>query len=170
MRIIGIAGWSGSGKTTLLGRLIPALTGQGARVSTIKHAHHAFDPDQSGKDSHFHRTAGAMEVLVSSRDRFALMHELRGEPEPALPELLARLSPVDFVLIEGFKRGAHPKIEVYREANAKPPLHPDDPMVRAIATDREFPGVALPQAGLDDIETIANLVINLAVPPHVVFE
>src|SRR3954452_18962426 len=112
MKIIGIAGWSGAGKTTLLTRVIPCLTARGLRVSTIKHAHHDFDVDQPGKDSHTHRLAGATEVLVSSSRRFALMHELRGEDEPALAALLCRLSPVDLVVIEGFKREAHPKLEV----------------------------------------------------------
>ena len=114
MKVIGIAGWSGAGKTTLLTRVIPRLTARGLRVSTIKHAHHAFDIDQPGKDSHTHRMAGATEVLISSANRFALMHELRGAPELALGALLAKLSAVDLVLVEGFKREAHPKLEVYR--------------------------------------------------------
>ena len=135
MRVIGLAGWSGAGKTTLLRRLIPALAGQGLRVSTLKHAHHAFDIDQPGKDSWEHRQAGATEVLIGSASRWALMHELRGAREPGLPELLRRLSPVDLVLVEGFKRGPHPKIEVHREANGKPFLHPEDGTVVAIATD-----------------------------------
>src|SRR5215470_7576351 len=126
MNVIGIAGWSGAGKTTLLTRVIPRLIARSLRVSTIKHAHHAFDVDQPGKDSHTHRAAGATEVLVSSANRFALMHELRGQPEWALDALLEKLSQVDLVLVEGFKTQAHPKLEVYRKAVGKPPLHPRD--------------------------------------------
>lgn len=167
--MIGIAGWSGAGKTTLLARLIPELIRRGARVSTLKHAHHAFDVDHPGKDSHAHRLAGASEVLISSRNRFALLHELRGEEEWTLPHLLARLAPVDFVLVEGFKRETHPKIEVFRAANGKPPLHPEDRMVVAIAADAPFPDTALPQAGLDDIERIADFVERFARPVASVF-
>jgi molybdopterin-guanine dinucleotide biosynthesis protein B len=169
MRIIGLAGWSGSGKTTLMARLLPVLVGRGARVSTLKHAHHSFELDHPGKDSFVHRDSGATEVLVSSSKRFALMRELRGEPELSLEALIRRMSPVDYVIIEGFKRERHPKIEVFRAANGKPPLHPDDPMVRAIATDAVFPGIDLPQVALDDAEGVANLVINLAQPPALVF-
>ena len=157
MQVIGLAGWSGAGKTTLLRRLIPVLTGRGLRVSTLKHAHHAFDIDQPGKDSWEHRQAGATEVLIGSANRWALMHELRGAREPGLPELLQRLSPVDLVLVEGFKRGPHPKIEVHREANAKPFLHPEDGTVVAIATDARdvFP---IPRVHIDDVAAIAGLV------------
>src|SRR2546423_9014791 len=116
MKVIGIAGWSGAGKTTLLTRVIPRLTARGWRVSTIKHAHHDFDVDQPGKDSYTHRAAGATEVLVSSANRFALMHELRAEPELTLGALLEKLSRVDLVLVEGFKRATHPKLEVFRAA------------------------------------------------------
>lgn len=163
LRVIGFAGWSGAGKTTLLRRLIPRLTGTGLRISTIKHAHHDFDIDQPGKDSWEHRRAGATEVLVGSAQRWALMHELRGAAEPGLRELLARLSPVDLVLIEGFKRGAHPKIEVHRRANAKPFLCVDDRSIVALASDAA-PPIALPQAGLDDIGAVADLVMAHAVP------
>src|SRR5437763_15973089 len=114
MRIIGLAGWSGSGKTTLLAKVIPCLVGRGRTVSTVKHAHHAFDLDQPGKDSHTHRAAGASEVLVSSANRWALVHELRGAPEVTLGDLLAKLAPVDLVIVEGFKREPHPKLEVHR--------------------------------------------------------
>ncbi len=169
MRIIGFAGWSGAGKTTLLARLIPLLVARGLRVSTLKHAHHRFDIDQPGKDSYAHRMAGSTEVLVSSANRFALIHELRGAPELGLQELLGKLSPVDLVLVEGFKRERHPKIEVFRAENAKPPLHPEDPMIRAIATDRAFADSALPQVGLDDIEAIATLAIELAEPAEAIF-
>lgn len=164
MRLIGLAGWSGAGKTTLLARLIPCLTSRGLTVSTVKHAHHRFDVDQPGKDSHTHRQAGAQQVLVSSAQRWALMTELRGAPEPALPELLAQLAPVDLVLVEGFKRDHHPKIEVFRAANGKPWLHPEDSAIRAAATDTPPPGGALPHAGLDDIEAVAGLVLRYAAP------
>ena len=157
MHVIGLAGWSGAGKTTLLQRLIPALVAQGLRVSTLKHAHHGFDVDQPGKDSWLHRQAGATEVLIGSAKRWALMHELRDAPEPELPELLARLSPVDLVLVEGFKRGAHPKIEVHRHANGKPLLHPGDPSIVAIATDAPL-AAAIPCVHLDDVAAIAAAV------------
>ena len=127
MRIIGLAGWSGAGKTTLLAKVIPHLVARGLKVSTLKHAHHGFDLDQPGKDSHVHRMAGATEVLVGSSARFALLHELRGEAEPSLGTLLRKLSPVDLVLVEGYKREPHPKLEVYRAAVGKPLIQPDDP-------------------------------------------
>lgn len=163
MRLIGLAGWSGAGKTTLLAKLIPCLTGQGLRVSTIKHAHHRFDVDQPGKDSWLHRQAGAGQVLVASSQRWALMTELRGAPEPSLEELVAQLAPVDLVLVEGFKRDGHPKLEVRREANGKPWLHPDDPMIRAVAADTPNPA-GLPQAGLEEAAAVAALVLRFAVP------
>jgi molybdopterin-guanine dinucleotide biosynthesis protein B len=134
MRVIGLAGWSGSGKTTLIARLIPLFRAQGLSVSTIKHAHHEFDVDQPGKDSWVHRNAGATEVLVASAQRYALMHELRGAPQPSLAVLLGRLSPVDLVLVEGFKRDPLPKIEVYRPETGKSPLYPDDPDIIAVAS------------------------------------
>ena len=133
--MIGFAGWSGAGKTTLIVRLIPELNRRGFSVSTIKHAHHNFDLDQPGKDSHAHRSAGAHEVLVASANRIALMRELRGAPEPSLPELLRLLEPVDLVMIEGFKRDPYPKIEVFRVANSKPPMHPEDPNIVALIGD-----------------------------------
>jgi molybdopterin-guanine dinucleotide biosynthesis protein B len=164
MRVIGLAGWSGSGKTTLLTRLIPEFNRRGVKVSTVKHAHHAFDLDTPGKDSWAHRQAGAAEVLVSSGKRWALLHELRGEPEAALPELLARLSPVDLVIVEGFKRDPHAKLEVYRAANGKPPLHPGDPSIVAIASDVAFPGAGRPVIGLDDVSAIADRLLAEAQP------
>ncbi len=164
-RIIGFAGWSGAGKTQLLSGLIPVLLARGLEVSTLKHAHHAFDIDVPGKDSYRHRQAGASEVLVASSARWALMRELRGAPEPELPELLAQMRPVDLILVEGFKRNPHVKIEVHRAANGKPWLHPDDPSIRAVASDIAAPpGCALPQAGLDDYEAIADLVLAHASP------
>lgn len=160
MNVIGLAGWSGSGKTTLLVQLLPALVRRGIRVSTIKHAHHVFDVDRPGKDSYRHREAGATEVLVSSANRWALMHENRGAPEPTLPELLSRLSPVDLVIVEGFKREGHEKIEVYRAAVGKPPLHADDPKVIAVATDQPLPGCPLPLLDLNDPDSIARFVVD----------
>lgn len=159
MRIFGLAGWSGSGKTSLLIRLIPELVGRGSRVSTVKHAHHRFDIDQPGKDSWEHRQAGATEVAVSSAQRWALMHEHRGAPEASLPELLSRLSPVDLVLIEGFKAHPHPKLEIHRPSLGKPLLHPDDPNIRAVASDVPLDGLTLPQFRLEDIEGIAAFVL-----------
>jgi molybdopterin-guanine dinucleotide biosynthesis protein B len=161
MHIIGLAGWSGAGKTTLLTRLIPYLTCWGVRVSTIKHAHHRFDIDRPGKDSYEHRMAGASQVLVSSAQRWALMTELRGAPEPDLRELIRHLSPVDLVLVEGFKRDPHPKIEVFRAANAKPWLHPEDPAIVAVAAD-VVPPSPLPHVAVDDIPAVAELALRFA--------
>jgi molybdopterin-guanine dinucleotide biosynthesis protein B len=156
MKVIGLAGWSGAGKTTLLTRLIPYFIAKGLRVSVIKHAHHEFDVDVPGKDSWVHRQSGAAEVLVSSTRRWALMHELRGASEPKIPELLAKMSRVDLVLIEGFKREPHRKIEVYRAANGKPPLFPDDPEIVGIASDTKLE-TRLPTVHLDDIPAIAAM-------------
>ena len=164
MRVFGIAGWSGAGKTTLIKRLIPRLVGEGLSVSTVKHAHHSFDVDKPGKDSFEHRRAGASQVLVGSGARWALMSELRGAPEPDLSELLARLDPVDLVLVEGYKRDAHPKLEVWRAANGKAPIFPDDPTVVALAADAAPPGATLPVLDLDDIPAIARLILDHAVP------
>lgn len=164
MRVIGLAGWSGAGKTTLLTRLIPELAGRGVTVSTIKHAHHAFDLDTPGKDSWAHRQAGASEVLISSARRWALLHELHDEPEAALADLLRRLSPVDLVIVEGFKRDPHAKLEVYRAANGKPPLHPEDPSIVAVASDIAFPQAGRPVLGLDDVPAIADLLLACAQP------
>jgi molybdopterin-guanine dinucleotide biosynthesis protein B len=163
MKVIGLAGWSGAGKTTLLTRVIPLLLKKDLRVSVIKHAHHAFDVDVPGKDSWRHRESGATEVLVSSTRRWALMHELRGAGEPRLSELLAKMSRVDLVVIEGFKREPHRKIEVHRAANAKPLLFPDDPGVVGIATDTAVE-TTLPTAHLDDIEAIAAMMQRSAMP------
>jgi molybdopterin-guanine dinucleotide biosynthesis adapter protein len=164
MRVIGLAGWSGAGKTTLLAKLIPELNGRGLTVSTIKHAHHAFDIDEPGKDSFEHRAAGASEVLVASGRRWALVHELRGEAEPPLHALLEQLSPVDLVIVEGFKAYAHPKIEVHRAANAKPFLYPSLVNIRAIATDAQVPDAPVPVLHLDDIGSIADKALAEALP------
>lgn len=163
MKVIGLAGWSGAGKTTLLTRLIPHFNAQGLRVSVIKHAHHQFDVDVPGKDSWRHREAGAAEVLVSSANRWALMHELRGAAEPRLPELLSKLSAVDLVVVEGFKREPHRKIEVHRAANAKPLLFPDDPGIVGIAADVVVE-TRLPTVHLDDIPAVAALLLRAAMP------
>ncbi|MEM9129113.1 MAG: molybdopterin-guanine dinucleotide biosynthesis protein B [Pseudomonadota bacterium] len=135
MKIYGIVGWKNTGKTTLLERLVTEITGRGITVSTIKHAHHSFDVDHPGKDSYRHRAAGATEVLLTSANRFALMHELRGAPEPSLDELLSKLSPVNLVLIEGFKTGTHPKIEAHRAETGKSLIAEEDASIRAIASD-----------------------------------
>src|SRR5579863_5558888 len=164
MRVIGLAGWSGSGKTTLVTKVIPVLVGRGLKVATVKHAHHEFDLDKPGKDSWLHREAGASEVAIASSRRWALIHELRGEPEPSLVEILNKLSPVNLVIVEGFKRHAHPKLEVYRPSVGKPLLHPEDDCIVAIATDRPMPQAPLPVLMLDDIEAIANVLQAEALP------
>jgi molybdopterin-guanine dinucleotide biosynthesis protein B len=163
MKVIGIAGWSGAGKTTLLTRVIPCLMARGLRVSTVKHAHHGFDVDRPGKDSHTHREAGATEVLVSSANRWALMHELRGEPEWTLDALLEKLSPVDLVLVEGFKAQAHPKLEVYRAAVGKPLLHREDANIVAIASDGKVEA-SVPVVPLDDIDAVTDTLVAKAAP------
>ena len=164
MRVVGLAGWSGAGKTTLLVKLIPELKGRGLAVSTLKHAHHAFEIDRPGKDSFEHRRAGASEVLIASSGRWALVHELRHEAEPPLAALLKRLSPGDLVIVEGFKAHGHPKIEVYRAANGRPFLFRDAPNVRAIAADVAVPDAPVPVVHLDDIPAIAELALAAASP------
>ena len=163
MRLIGLCGWSGSGKTTLITALVPALISRGRSVSTVKHAHHAFDVDKPGKDSYVHRQAGAHEVLISSERRWALMREHRGAPEPDLAELVAHLSAVDLVLVEGFKREIHPKIEIHRAVVGKPLLYPDDPHILAIASDPVMSAAPIPHVDLNDIQAIADLVEQHAV-------
>lgn len=164
MRVFGLAGWSGSGKTTLLTRLLPALIGRGLRVSTVKHAHHEFDVDQPGKDSWRHRKEGATEVMVASSQRWALMHEHRGAPEPKLDTLLRQMTPVDLVLVEGFKRDAFPKLEIHRIANGKPLIHPEDPHIVAVASDTALPQAKVPVVDLNATEAIADLLLKHAVP------
>lgn len=159
MKIFGFAGWSGSGKTTLIEKLIPLFVQRGLKVSLIKHAHHTFDVDQPGKDSYRHRHAGCTEVLVSSSRRWALVHELRGAPEPGFEDLIERLSPCDLVLIEGFKRERVPKLEVYRGSTGEPLLHPQDQDIVAIATDQRL-GTKLPQFDLNDAPVIASFILN----------
>jgi molybdopterin-guanine dinucleotide biosynthesis protein B len=164
MRILGLAGWSGSGKTTLLTKMIPRLVARGLRVSTLKHAHHAFDIDQPGKDSHSHRMAGATEVLIGSERRWALVHELRSSAEPTLADLLHKLTPVDLVLIEGYKRERHPKLEVFRAAVGKPLLAGGDPDIVAIAADGPLPEAGVPVVDLDDVDRIIDIVTGAAEP------
>jgi molybdopterin-guanine dinucleotide biosynthesis adapter protein len=163
MKIVGLAGWSGAGKTSLLVDIIELLTVRGLRVSTVKHAHHGFDIDVPGKDSHRHREAGATEVLVSSGRRWALMHELRTEREPGLQHLLRQLSTVDLVIVEGFKREAHPKVEVHRTANGKPYLFPTLTDVRGLITDGARPPEwSGPMASLRDPAEAADLLLRSA--------
>jgi len=164
MRIIGLAGWSGSGKTTLITKLIPLLVARRLRVSTLKHAHHGFDLDQPGKDSFFHRAAGATEVIISSARRWAILHELREEPEWDLAALVKKISPVDLVLVEGFKRDKFPKLEIHRIANGKPFLHTEDPHIVAVASDSAVLAARVPVVDLNDIELIADLLLKHAVP------
>ena len=160
MKLFGLAGWSGSGKTTVLVRLVPLLAGRGLRVSTVKHAHHGFDIDHPGKDSYRHRGAGATEVLVASAKRWALIHELHEAPEPELAELLARMTPVDLVLIEGFKRDRHPKLEIWRRSNGKPLLCLDDPHIVAVASDEPVEGLPVPRLDLNDPDALARFIIG----------
>jgi molybdopterin-guanine dinucleotide biosynthesis protein B len=164
MRVIGLAGWSGAGKTTLLVKLIPELKARGLSVSTLKHAHHAFDIDRPGKDSFAHRQAGATEVLIASARRWALMHELDRADEPHLADLLRRLSPVDLAIVEGFKAYGHPKIEVHRAANGKPFLFPVIANVKAVATTEPPPSAPVPVLSLDDTAAVADAVLAHAEP------
>jgi molybdopterin-guanine dinucleotide biosynthesis protein B len=160
VRVFGLAGWSGSGKTTLLTRLLPMLTMQGLTVSTIKHAHHAFTIDQPGKDSWRHREAGASEIMVSSANRWALIHEHRGAAEPSLAALIERMSPVDLVLVEGFKAERHAKLEVHRTAIGKPLLCTDDPTIVALASDAPVARSRVPVFALDDVRAIAAFILG----------
>lgn len=159
-KIFGLAGWSGSGKTTLLERLLPVMIARGVTVSTIKHTHHDVDLDRPGKDSFRHRTAGAVEVMVASTTRWALLHENRDDAEPALDDLVAQMSAVDLVLVEGFKRHPHPKLEVFRPALGRPFVSADDPSFVLIASDQPLTGVALPVLPLDDISAIADFILR----------
>ncbi|HPG21814.1 MAG TPA: molybdopterin-guanine dinucleotide biosynthesis protein B [Amaricoccus sp.] len=160
MRVYGVTGWKNSGKTTLVERLVAEITGRGLSVSTIKHAHHAFDVDQPGKDSHRHRRAGASQVLVSSSNRWALMTENRGRPEPELGALIGQLAPVDLVLVEGFKRDRHPKIEARRAATAQNLIARGDPTIEAVATDAPIEGLPVPAFDLDDVSGIADFILG----------
>lgn len=160
MMIYGVIGWQNSGKTTLMERLVATLTRRGLSVSTVKHVHHDVDLDQPGKDTWRHREAGAQEVVLASAKRFAILREHRG-PEPELTEVLARLAPVDLVLVEGYKRDAHPKIEVWREGVAdRPMIQPGDPLVRAVASDAALKGLSVPVLDLNDAEAIATFILK----------
>lgn len=162
MKIYGVTGWKNCGKTGLMERLVTEITARGFRVSTVKHAHHSFDVDQPGRDSYRHRVAGASEVLLVSGNRWALMHELRGEAEPPLAEMLAKLSDVDLVLVEGYKREPHPKIEAHRAIAGQPLIAPQDATVRALASDQPataHPGLTQPIFDLDDHHAIATFIL-----------
>ncbi|MBO34206.1 MAG: molybdopterin-guanine dinucleotide biosynthesis protein B [Rhodospirillaceae bacterium] len=160
MKIFGLAGWSGSGKTTLIVKLMPELVGRGFEVSTMKHAHHNFDIDEPGKDSYEHRVAGAKEVMISAANRWALMHELRGEEKPSVEELIGRMTPVDLLLVEGFKSHLHPKIEVHRPSVGKPLLQKDDKKIVAVASDEEIAGLPVPVLDINDSGTIADFIVK----------
>jgi molybdopterin-guanine dinucleotide biosynthesis adapter protein len=159
MKIFGFAGWSGSGKTTLIEKLIPRFAQRGLRVSLIKHAHHRFDVDHPGKDSHRHREAGCSEVMVVSEKRWVLMHELRGEPEPSLAEQIERISPCDLLLVEGYKRYPMPKLEIWRRENGKPLLHPEDEHIVALATDAALE-TKIPRFELADYDGIGDFILS----------
>jgi len=159
MKVVGLAGWSGSGKTTLLVSLLPELIGRGFTVSTAKHAHHEFDIDRPGKDSFAHRQAGAAEVLVTSALRWALVHENRGAPEASFEQVIARLSPVDLVIVEGFKHHDHDKIEVYAASNGRPLQAADDSRIFAVASDIALANAPVPVIDRNDIAGIADLLI-----------
>ncbi len=160
IRLFGIVGWSGQGKTTLLVELVALFTARGLKVSTIKHAHHAFDLDKPGKDSWRHREAGASEVLISSGTRWALLHENRGAPEPSLDDLLPRLSPVDLVLVEGYKRHPHPKLEVWRAEQGQAPLWREEGDIVAVASNDPLPPDAPHPLRLDDPRLIADFILD----------
>lgn len=158
MRVFGVIGWKNSGKTSLMERLVSEITGRGFSVSTVKHVHHSVDLDQPGKDTFRHRAAGAREVVLASADRLAIMVEHRG-PEPELPAVLARMSPVDLILVEGYKRDAHPKVEVWREDTGHPLIQPGDPLVRAVATDAAL-DLPVPVLDLNDTKAVADFILR----------
>ena len=160
MKIYGVIGWKNAGKTTLVERLVAEISGRGFSVSTVKHTHHKVDVDQQGKDSYRHRQAGARQVILSSASRWAVMTELRGVPEAALKELLGHLSPVDLVIVEGYKRDDHPKVEAWRAETGQPLIARDDPTIRAIASNDAPQGASQPVIGLDDIPAIADFILS----------
>jgi molybdopterin-guanine dinucleotide biosynthesis protein MobB len=159
MKIYGVTGWKNAGKTGLMERLVTEITARGFSVSTVKHAHHSFDVDHPGRDSYRHREAGAREVLLSSRNRVALMQELRDQDEPSLEDLLKRLSPVDLVLIEGYKRDRHLKVEAHRQEPGNPLIAPDDPTIRAVASDTPLE-LDRPVFDLNDTKAIADFILG----------
>jgi molybdopterin-guanine dinucleotide biosynthesis adapter protein len=158
MRVYGVIGWKNSGKTSLMERLVSEISERGFSVSTVKHVHHTVDLDQPGKDTYRHRQAGAREVVLASADRLAIMVEHRG-PEPELPAVLARMAPVDLILVEGYKRDAHPKVEVWREETGHPLIQPGDPLVRAVATDASL-SLPVPVLDLNDTRAVANFILR----------
>jgi molybdopterin-guanine dinucleotide biosynthesis protein B len=160
MKVMGIVGWSGSGKTSVLVELLPIFRGLGLKVSTMKHAHHRFDVDKSGKDSFRHREAGASEVLVVTSSRWVLMHESREEPEPSIEALIERMTPVDLLLIEGFKTHHHPKLEIHRESEGRPLLCSHDPEIVAVASDTPLPGLQVPCLDLNDPGALAEFILT----------
>ncbi len=160
MRLYGVTGWKNAGKTRLMERLLREVAARGFSVSSIKHAHHGFDVDAPGRDSYRHQQAGATEVLVSSGRRWALMHELRGEGEPGLEALVAKLAPVDLVLVEGFKAAPHPKIEAWRAEMAHPLICHGNPTVRAVASDTPLAGLSVPRFDLDATGEIAEFLLR----------
>lgn len=160
MKVMGIVGWSGSGKTSLLVEVLPLLRKRGLKVSTMKHAHHRFDVDSAGKDSYRHREAGASEVLVVTSSRWVLMHELREESEPSIEALIERMTPVDLLLIEGFKTHSHPKLEIHRESEGKPLLCGEDPEIVAVASDRPLPDLRIPVLDLNDPGAVAEFILT----------
>lgn len=160
MKIFGLVGWSGSGKTTLLVKLLPELIGRGLTVSTMKHTHHNVDIDRPGKDSYEHRRAGATEVLITGSRRWALLHENRDGQEPTIDDLLAQMSAVDLVLIEGFKAHRHHKLEVFRPAVGKPMLAADDPTIVAVASDAELGDIGRPVIALDDVGAVVDFIVG----------
>lgn len=160
MRVYGVVGYRNAGKTGLMERLVAEITARGFTVSTVKHAHHRVDLDQPGKDSYRHRAAGAREVILASSNRWALMHELRDAPEPPLEMLLTKLTPVDLVLIEGYKRDAHPKVEAFRAETGNPLIARDEPTVRAVASDTGLEGLSVPVFDLDDTNTVADFILK----------
>lgn len=159
MRVYGVTGWKNTGKTGLVERLVTEISARGFSVSTLKHAHHATEIDQPGRDSYRHREAGAREVLVASPNRWALMHELRGADEPAMEDLLAKMSPVDLVIVEGYKRGPHPKVETHRAEAGRDLLAPENPTIRAVASDSAHDGLSVPVFDLDDTSAIADFIL-----------
>lgn len=159
MNVYGVIGWKNAGKTTLVERLVAEITARGFTVSTVKHTHHGVDVDQPGKDSHRHRQAGAHQVILSSSARWAIMTELRGAPETPLTDLLGHLAPVDLVIVEGYKRDAHPKVEAWRAETGQPLIAAGDPTVRAVASN-DAPGTDRPVLGLDDIPGIADFILH----------
>lgn len=159
MKVMGLVGWSGSGKTSAMVELLPIIRERGFVVSTMKHAHHRFDVDRPGKDSFRHREAGASEVLVVTSSRWVLMHESRDEPEPSIEALIERMTPVDLLLIEGFKTHHHPKLEIHRQSEGKPLLQPEDPEIVAVASDCLLPGLKVPRLDLNDPAAIADFIL-----------